>query len=245
MTRGLPILLAATALGAAVFTLWPGLDLTVSALFHDTASGAWMAEAPALAALRGLLWTAGEIAVAVFALLFALALARRGKAEVPARIWGFGLLALALGPGALVNLILKDHWGRARPRMVAEFGGDAAFTPVLQITDQCARNCSFVSGEVAMTATLSMIAWLLLSARLAGRARAAFAFALAALIIGSGFLRIAGGGHFLSDALFAALLAALLTLVLWRLTGAARVASRLTGRAVLSDLRAPFAAFRN
>ena len=36
----------------------------------------------------------------------------------------FILLFLALGPGLVVNLMLKDQLGRARPREVVDFGGD-------------------------------------------------------------------------------------------------------------------------
>ena len=32
-------------------------------------------------------------------------------------------LSLIVGPGILVNLILKDHWGRPRPVHVTMFGG--------------------------------------------------------------------------------------------------------------------------
>lgn len=244
MSRVALSLLAATLVAALVFSLWPGLDLLASAPFHDAATGTWLAEAPALAFLREALWTGMEIATLGFLLLFLLALARRRTAAVPARLWGFALLAMALGPGLLVNGLLKDSWGRARPRTIAEFGGEAAFTPALEIADQCARNCSFVSGEVAAAATLSLVLWLLVSARLRGPARPALAAALVAGTALAAFLRLAGGGHFLSDIVFAALITALPTLALWRLTGAARVAPRLTVAGLMADIRAPFAALR-
>jgi membrane-associated PAP2 superfamily phosphatase len=244
MTRAALSLLAATLVAALVFTFWPGLDLLASAPFHDTATGTWLAEAPALAFLREALWTGMELATLGFALLFLLALARRRAAAVPARLWGFALLAMALGPGLLVNGLLKDNWGRARPRTVAAFGGEDVFTPAFEIADQCLKNCSFVSGEVAAAATLSLVLWLLASARLRGPARPALAAALIAGTALAGFLRLASGGHFLSDIVFAVLVTALLTLALWRLTASARAAPRLTGAAFLADLRAPFAALR-
>ena len=37
--------------------------------------------------------------------------------------------------------------GPARPKHIVAFGGSKLFTPALQPTDQCKRNCSFVSGE--------------------------------------------------------------------------------------------------
>ncbi|MCB1149464.1 MAG: hypothetical protein KDK48_04800, partial [Chlamydiia bacterium] len=38
-------------------------------------------------------------------------------------------LTLALGPGLLVNVVLKPNWGRPRPRHVIELGGEAKFRP--------------------------------------------------------------------------------------------------------------------
>jgi len=62
----------------------------------------------------------------------------------------FSLLTLALGPGLLVNSLLKSHWGRARPIEVSAFGGARSFSPAYIIAQQCSRNCSFVSGDAAM-----------------------------------------------------------------------------------------------
>lgn len=244
MRRATTLLLIATLLAALVFSLWPGLDLLASAPFRDPATGAWLAETPALEILRETLWIGMEIATLAFVLLFLIALVLRRAANVPARLWGFAFLAMALGPGLLVNGLLKNGWGRARPRAVVEFGGEAAFTPPLEIADQCARNCSFVSGEVAAATTLSLVLWLLLSARLRGPARGMLAAALATVPALAAFVRLAGGGHFLSDILFAALLTALLTLALWHLTGASGVVQRLTGAGIMADLRAPLAAIR-
>jgi hypothetical protein len=40
------------------------------------------------------------------------------------RMYGlFILLSVILGPGLLVNLVFKDHWGRPRPRQVVALGG--------------------------------------------------------------------------------------------------------------------------
>lgn len=238
MRLGVAFLVVVIVAAAVILTFWPGLDLQVSSFFRDPATGAWAADTPALQALRHAFWMTGLIAAALFTVLFALALALRGRAEVPARLWGFAFLAMALGPGVLANLILKEHWGRARPRMVTEFGGEAIFTPALQATDQCLRNCSFVSGEVATTATLSLVIWLLLAPRTRAVPRLVLAGVLALLTGVSALLRIAAGGHFLSDAIFAALLSALLTLALWRLCDGASAVGRLSGRALLNDLAA-------
>ena len=59
----------------------------------------------------------------------------------------FLVVTLALGPGVITNLVLKDHWHRPRPIDVTEFGGSFRFTPWWDPRGPCADNCSFVSGE--------------------------------------------------------------------------------------------------
>ena len=49
----------------------------------------------------------------------------------------FLIATLALGPGVFTNLMLKDHWGRARPIDVQQFGGAYRFTPCLLYTSRC------------------------------------------------------------------------------------------------------------
>lgn len=237
MTRAALGLFAAFVAAAALFGFWPGLDLAVSALFHDPVGG-WAGVAPAANFLREAIWTLSEVFLAACLLLFALALARHGRAAVPARVWGFGALAMALGPGLLVNGILKAHWGRARPRSVAEFGGSAEFTPFWRITEECAANCSFVAGEAAAAATLALVLWLIAARRAPAWLRPWLGTALAALVLTAGALRIAAGGHFLSDVVFAVLVTAATTLALWRLMAVAPAADRLTRAAIAADLAA-------
>ena len=104
----------------------------------------------------------------------------------------FLFLVLIVGAGLVVNLGLKDHFGRARPRDIAEFGGNKHFTPAFVVSRECATNCSFSSGEGA-GGFFSLALALALS-----RKRALFA---AAIGFGSlvSFARIAAGAHFFSD----------------------------------------------
>ncbi|HVO96350.1 MAG TPA: phosphatase PAP2 family protein, partial [Terriglobales bacterium] len=114
----------------------------------------------------------------------------------------FLLLALALGPGLLVNVVLKSHWGRARPIEVSAFGGLRDFSPAYVIAKQCRHNCSFVSGDAAMGYYLMV--FLFIARKRAG----AVALGLVGVLTGSviGLVRIAQGAHFLSDVIFAGLL---------------------------------------
>ncbi len=121
----------------------------------------------------------------------------------------FLTLAMALGPGLLVNIVLKDHWHRPRPVQTREFGGAAEFRPVWRMDGACAKNCSFVSGET------SAAFWLVAPALLAPTPwqGPALAAALATGVL-TGVLRMALGGHYLSDVLLAGLLTLLVVLVL-------------------------------
>ncbi|MBY0508919.1 MAG: phosphatase PAP2 family protein [Rhodospirillaceae bacterium] len=101
---------------------------------------------------------------------------------------------LLVGPGVIVETLLKPNWGRARPKDITAFGGDAAYTWPWQVAQECASNCSFVSGHAAIAFWLSAYAFLLPSKwRPVGLAAAlVFGFAV-------GLARIAQGGHFFSD----------------------------------------------
>jgi membrane-associated PAP2 superfamily phosphatase len=112
----------------------------------------------------------------------------------------FLLLLLLLGPGLLVNALLKDNVGRARPIDVQEFGGDFPFTQLWQhgVSDE---NRSFPSGH-ASVAFFLFAPWFILRQR--NRVHAACWLA-GGLAFGSlvGAARILQGGHFLSDVLWA------------------------------------------
>jgi lipid A 4'-phosphatase len=110
----------------------------------------------------------------------------------------FLIATLALGPGIITNVILKDHWGRSRPIDVQQFGGTDTFTSWWDPRGECPNNCSFVAGEP------SGAFWTMAPAALAPLELQPLAFG-AALLFGAavGILRIGGGGHFFSDVVFA------------------------------------------
>jgi lipid A 4'-phosphatase len=118
--------------------------------------------------------------------------------------WIFFAICLAVGPGFVANLALKDHWGRARPKHVLEFGGDKNFTAPLVPTNQCARNCSFISGEAASAFVPFYAAAFVVPQWSASLVVAGTLCGLAA-----GLVRMAQGGHFLSDVIFAGVFMAL------------------------------------
>ena len=202
----------ATAAASLVFVAAPGLDLAGARLFYE-GGGAFALEGGAADRFfRGAVRPAIRALSLVLLALACLALASRGRlVGWPPRAVAYVGLVYALGPGLLVNGLLKTFIGRARPRDIAEFGGERSFSAAWAPADQCASNCAFVSGDVAFAAGLFALALLARGAR----RRWALAGALAATLAVAAH-RLGVGAHFPSDALLAALLTALVALALAR-----------------------------
>lgn len=107
------------------------------------------------------------------------------------------LLAVIILTSGVAITVLKDYWGRARPNQIVEFGGDKQFTPAWTITDQCADNCSFVSGHAGGAFSLLALAWVF--------PRHRRFWLVTGVVWGAhvGLERMVQGGHFLSDVIFA------------------------------------------
>jgi len=112
----------------------------------------------------------------------------------------FLVLLLVVGPGLLVNTLLKDHWGRARPREIVEFGGKYAFSQPWQ-KGVSGQNSSFPSGHASVGFYL-MAPWFILRQR---NRKQGLLWLSGGLGYGSlvGAARIMQGGHFVSDVLWA------------------------------------------
>jgi membrane-associated PAP2 superfamily phosphatase len=201
------------ALVSLVFLAAPHLDLALTALFYDPAAGFDELRSTPLVFLR----ETGRVvewafALAVTAPLLVKFLAPESRLLVAPRTSLFVLAAWAIGPGLIVNGLLKSHWGRARPRELVEFGGDGTFSPAWWISDQCGMNCSFVSGEAASAFWLVALAFVAPSGWRPTVAIVALAFAASV-----SFTRVAMGGHFVSDVLIAWLLTLLVMVALHKL----------------------------
>ncbi|WP_417687589.1 phosphatase PAP2 family protein [Roseibium sp.] len=192
--RALLIYIAAVS---AFFLAFPAVDLWASGLFYSADQGFWAQGEPFLRRFRHL----GPHLVKIIAVLCVLVLLAKlflpaRRPFMPLRTPVFLLTTLILGPGVLVNLILKNNWGRPRPVMVDVFGGDMPYQPVWLPTNWCDTNCSFVSGEAS--AGMWLVGAVLV-------APVAWRLALLVFLVPLGLLlslnRIAFGGHFLSDTL--------------------------------------------
>ena len=200
-------------LSALLFYFVPGLDLTVSGWFYQPGRGFVGNSGPVVAVRNfGIAVTiATAVAVLIFALWwhFAPDDHPHWSAEPRWADWIFITAGMAVGPGILVNLIVKPLFGRARPRHIEQFGGTAHFSPAWVISDQCKWGCSFVSGEAA--ATCLVLAFCFVVPR---RWQMSMLIAGCLMTLAISLARIAAGGHFLSDVVTAWLLTLLVILVL-------------------------------
>jgi lipid A 4'-phosphatase len=196
-----------------VFLLAPSIDFATSRLFYDQSTG-FVGGSGWLETVR----QAGQIvewclAIGMTIPIVLKILVPKSPILLPPRASLFALATLAIGPGIIVNAILKTYWGRARPRTVLEFGGDATYSTAWWISDQCQRNCSFVSGEAASAFWLLTIAFLVPKEWRITVAVVTLVFAIAV-----SFTRIAAGGHFLSDVVIAWLITLCVMIVVFGLT---------------------------
>ena len=207
------VLAGLAVLTGIVFAVAPGLDLAVASHFHEIGVREKMPRlyrAIEIARTLEPVVTALAIAPAIGVLVIKMFWPKR-PTLMPARAALFLILSLALGPGLLVNAVLKDHWSRPRPGMVTALGGAMDFKPWWDPRGACEANCSFVSGETSSAVWLTAPALLL---PMPWRYAALGAVAVYASAIA--FMRILLGGHFLSDVIFAAIFTGL---VIWTVHG--------------------------
>jgi len=192
-----------------IFALWPQLDLAAERPYF--VAGHFIGHTPIGVFFRYLFYYAPYVVFALFLGAFARRPFQLSPRGPNGRAVLFLTLSLALGPGLLVNGLLKEHSHRPRPVQTQEFGGRWKFRPYDRMDGQCGHNCSFVSGEV------SAAAWTLAPALLAPPVVRPLAIGGALLFTAMvGKLRMAFGGHYLSDVVFAALFTFLIVLGLHR-----------------------------
>lgn len=176
------------------FYLFPEVDLYVARMFYDPETGFFMNETPLVQITYDIFKHLPKLLLPVM-LVFLLLSVKNTYCKIRRHLCLFALITLLVGPGIIVHNVFKDQWDRARPRHLTEFGGDKQFSPAWVISDQCERNCSFVSGHAAMGFYAMILGWLLSSRR----------WFYTGVAIGAvvGLVRVVQGGHFLSDSILA------------------------------------------
>ncbi len=180
------------------------LDLRTAALFYHPAAadpwwesnrGPWAFLYQASPLLGGLI---------LIGSLLSIAATRIWRSQRRRRRYAvFVLAATLLGPGLVINGVIKDYWGRPRPHQTIELGGTQAYVPPLKRTPG-GLGKSFPSGHSAVGFALG--AFYFIWAR--RRPRLALAAALISITLGTllGIGRMTAGDHFLSDIIWSAVL---------------------------------------
>jgi membrane-associated PAP2 superfamily phosphatase len=188
--------LVASAAAMAILFSTTDLDIVAARRFyHPERSAAWpVADEPLWRLFyRSAPWVTGSLSVAGVAALLS-GMVREKWREF--RWHGlFLLLCVAIGPGLIVNGILKDHWGRPRPRQIVEFGGRLAYTPPLVPSGQQGK--SFPCGHCSVGYLYGAGWWIWRRSRPRWGAVSLAAGSAVGTLEGLG--RMAAGGHFLSD----------------------------------------------
>ena len=111
----------------------------------------------------------------------------------------FLVLMLVLGPGLLVNMILKDNMGRARPTDIIGFGGSYQYSEPWQY-GVSPKQKSFPSGHASI-AFYMMAPWFIYRNRQKKLGLIFLGFGLSFGLL-TGLSRMVQGGHYLSDVLW-------------------------------------------
>lgn len=117
------------------------------------------------------------------------------------------VLSLLIGGGLIIHVILKDHWGRPRPKQTIEFEGTQPFRPYYypNFFHQPEPSKSFPCGHCTMGFYFFTLA---LAAKKLNFRKTFWTALILSLVLGIGLsiARIAQGGHFFSDTLISALI---------------------------------------
>ena len=181
----------------SLFIFFPEIDIYISEIFF--LDGKFISEKYVfIKELRYFLKNL-MILIPIFAILYLLKnrfFKNKSKIKVRRK---YSLIGLLVGPiigcGLIANLYFKATWGRARPVHIQEFGGDRLFTPPFFKSDQCEKNCSWISGE-ASGAFSFLVGTILMKNQF---------YLIMNMILGFlvFFCRLTMGGHFFSDNIFA------------------------------------------
>jgi lipid A 4'-phosphatase len=196
-----------------VVAIDPAFDLQIASYFYRPDVKATVSALyPWIETLRDyhVYFTAAFVLVSLGSIVLKL-IRPRGPLLVPARASLLILSTFALGPALLTNGILKPHSGRPRPAAVVELGGTQPFVQWWDWRGECDGNCSFVSGEAS-----GAYALLAPAAVVPGPWRIAAIGAAVVYGTAIGLIRVAVGGHFMTDVIFAGVFTAL---IVWLLHG--------------------------
>src|ERR1700727_4040046 len=200
MNKTLSAYIVLAALTLVVFALWPELDLKGARYFYH--GGGFFGRNDFERFGRDFFRVTPFVVLAAYAAMWlANRLGGRLRWAPSGRAMIFLIATMIIGPGLIVNLGLKDHWHRPRPIQTQDFNGPSPFVPWYNVGGGCKKNCSFVSGDASTGFWMVAPASVLPPPWRAPAMVAAFAFGF-----GASLLRLAFGGHYLSDVLLGGLI---------------------------------------
>jgi lipid A 4'-phosphatase len=209
---GVLIAVAIAVATGVTFGFFPQLDIAISRLFYEPGTGFALQSHWLWKLVRdGTMVVVGAMVGIPIGAVVAKLIRPRARLAFPGRAVVFLVATVLLAPLLTANVILKDNWGRPRPRDVAAFGGPEQFVAWWDPRGTCRANCSFVAGEA------SGAFWTIAPAALAPPQWRPLAYG-AAITFGTiaGTLRMAFGGHFFSDVIFAGVIT---FLIIWLVHG--------------------------
>lgn len=185
-----------------LFSFWSAeLDIKVSRLFYKHGN---FSESPFWNWIYVYALVPGWILAGMAIIGFCLSFVRWSFLRLPCF---YLILTLAIGSGAIVHGVLKEYWGRPRPKQVSEFGGVQTFRPYYapSFSQPSEPSKSFASGHASMGFYFFSLALLgsIYRSRWIFWIGIGMTFVLGSLL---SLARIAQGGHFLSDTIAAALI---------------------------------------
>ena len=195
MDFALPALIA---LGSTTLIALTNADIELEKLFHSPSQGWFMGKE----ILWNFLYHYGNLPAILLAgagfITLVLGFFQK-KLRGYRKIGLFLLLFVVMGPGILVNTILKDNWGRPRPADIVTFGGQETFHQIWE-KGSPSQGKSFPSGHAAIGFALFAPFFFLRHSSPKG-ARFFLCLGIAyGSLMGAG--RMIQGGHYLSDILW-------------------------------------------
>ena len=128
MNKALLVYIALAALTLGVFAIWPELDLAGARYFYH-GGGFFGRDSFERFGRDFFRVTPFVVLVACAALWLAKRLGATVRWAPSGRAVIFLAATMAIGPGLIVNLGFKDHWGRPRPYQTENFNGADPFKP--------------------------------------------------------------------------------------------------------------------
>lgn len=193
------LILVATTVVDAVFDL----DRMVSRFVHDSHS-AWLGESDFAGVCHFFYDIAAwpSIVIGCVATVLIVRGLWNSKAQIDLACGTFLLLVLFIGPGLVINGVLKTCWGRPRPTQITEFGGDKEFVNA-GFFGNAGHNSSFPCGHASIAFYAIVPGFHFLKQQ---KRKLAITFFILGTLFGAfvGTARILQGGHFLSDVFWSA-----------------------------------------